>query len=79
MVDLQSDDDGSSPSEAALDGDDNDADEGVDGEGADEGVDDDNDAESRAPYGAPLARAVLVKDKDTRVKDLPRKDSDNKD
>ena len=79
VVDLQSDDDGSSPSEAALDGDDNDADEGVDGEGADEGVDDDNDAESRAPYGAPLARAVLVKDKDTRVKDLPLKDSDNKD
>ena len=55
---------------AAITDDDNDADEGVDGEDADEGVDDDNDEESRAAYGAPLA-------KDTRVvKDLLRKDSD---
>ena len=54
---------------AATDDANADADEGVGGEDADEGVDDDNDAESRAAYGAPLV-------KDTRVKDLPRKDSD---
>ena len=64
----------SAGSASAATDDGNDADEGVDGEDADEGVDDDNDAESRAAYGAPLVRPVLVKD--TRVKDLPRKDSD---
>ena len=58
---------------AATDDANADADEGVGGEDADEGVDDDNDAESRAAYGAPLVRPVV---KDTRVKDLPRKDSD---
>ena len=63
----------SAGSASAATDDDNDADEGVGGEDADEGVDDDNDAESRAAYGAPLVRPVV---KDTRVKDLLRKDSD---
>ena len=58
----------SAGSASAATDDDNDADEGVDGEDADEGVGDDNDAESRAAYGAPQ-----VKDN----KELPlRKDSD---